>query len=296
MSNHYHACIIHHKSLLLYFILKDNKIPDDSKAKSFKDFHATHFYKRWTKKRIKNNFSNCLEISFTTSYYMYKCNAIAKKGFNFIYEAHFEALQRHTFNNANLKKDASTEDKLRDKKFIVPSPGYYTFLLPYSGHETISKPIAADKYCAITSDKLSTSSDLVLLPNDDKFRNVPAEYILLIPARSIYEGGLLNQPSRLKVKKCKLKSLTVGSDGWLAHMKEIYEHDQRKKKEAQKEIDADIQWDTTPVRVINEDNAILEDLRYYVEAYNHSITISFNKANIERLYGPDAIMNNRPLK
>ncbi|EXX79518.1 hypothetical protein RirG_004790 [Rhizophagus irregularis DAOM 197198w] len=84
MSLHRHACIIHHKKLVLYFISKDNKIPDVSNCKTFKDFHATRLYNRWAKKKTHNNFSNRLGISFTTTYRAYHSNVVAKKRLNFI--------------------------------------------------------------------------------------------------------------------------------------------------------------------------------------------------------------------
>ncbi|EXX77917.1 hypothetical protein GLOIN_2v1487137 [Rhizophagus irregularis DAOM 181602=DAOM 197198] len=134
MSNNRHACIIHHKNLVLYFLSKDNKIPDVSNCKTFKDFHATRLYNRWAKKKKYQNFSNRLGISFTTSYHAYNTNVVATKGLDFIYckkygnlqfipssspkvkkrqEARFNALVRHTFHNAKLDDNAQTNDKLR---------------------------------------------------------------------------------------------------------------------------------------------------------------------------------------
>ncbi|PKK62425.1 hypothetical protein RhiirC2_790412, partial [Rhizophagus irregularis] len=56
--------------------------------------------------------------------------------------------------------------------------------------------------------------------------------------------GRLNQPSRLKRKK--LQPLAVGSDGWLAFMKEIYDDHCASMKYEQDRINAGIKWDTTP--------------------------------------------------
>ncbi|CAG8726030.1 18234_t:CDS:2, partial [Rhizophagus irregularis] len=112
----------------------DNKIPDVSNCKTFKDFHATRLYNRWAKKKKYQNFSNRLGISFTTSYHAYNTNVVATKGLDFIYckkygnlqfipssspkvkkrqEARFNALVRHTFHNAKLDDNAQTNDKLR---------------------------------------------------------------------------------------------------------------------------------------------------------------------------------------
>ncbi|CAG8726036.1 uncharacterized protein OCT59_005973 [Rhizophagus irregularis] len=50
----------------------------------------------------------------------------------------------------------------------------------------------------------------------------------------------------MKVWKKKLQPLAVGSDGWLAHMKEIYDHHEMMTEYEQGRIIAGIQWDTTP--------------------------------------------------
>ncbi|UZO23717.1 uncharacterized protein OCT59_016048 [Rhizophagus irregularis] len=255
MSFHHHACITHHKKLILYFTSKDNKIPDVS-------------------------------ISFTTTYRAYNSNIVAKKGLDFIYgkvyrnfrrtpssstkvrkrqEARFDASIRHTFHNANLQIDAPMDDKLRaaqhhmllfqenqqfskpikhlryKKKFIIPKQDDYTFLLPFPETNTI--PIVA------TSDFSHIDSSVVSPPFGnstpppsviDIFENVPLHYILLIPEEPFYEGGLHNQPSRNRIRKHNLKPLTVGSHAWLAHMKEIYDiHIEDTKYELDK-IDAGI--------------------------------------------------------
>ncbi|PKB94487.1 hypothetical protein RhiirA5_438654 [Rhizophagus irregularis] len=134
MSYDRHACITHHKTLVLYSISNDNKILDDSSYKTFKDFHASRLYNRWAKKKQYQNFSNRLGISFTTSYHAYNTKAVATKGLDFIYgkkygnlqftpsscpkvkkrqEARFNALVRHTFHNAKLDDNAQMDDKLR---------------------------------------------------------------------------------------------------------------------------------------------------------------------------------------
>ncbi|PKY28361.1 hypothetical protein RhiirB3_480835, partial [Rhizophagus irregularis] len=258
MSYHRHACIIHHKNLVLYSISKDNKIPDYSRCKTFKDFHASRLYNRWTNKKCSQNFSNRLGISFTTSYYAYNTNVVATKGLDFIYgksygnlqftpsssskvkkrqEARFNALVRHTFHNAKLDDNALTEDKLQvarhhkllfqenqsfitpikhlryKKRFVVPSKGYYTFPIPFHKPRTISVPAISEPLCNDSS-VASTSSQHPQPPvNINIWENVPEHYIPLIPPFPVYEGGRLNQPSRLKIHTKQLQPLAVGSAG-----------------------------------------------------------------------------------
>ncbi|PKB94347.1 hypothetical protein RhiirA5_439000 [Rhizophagus irregularis] len=269
MSHHRHACIIHHKNLVLYFISKDNKIPDVSFCKTFIDFHATRLYNRWAKKKKHQNFLNRLGISFTTSYRAYHTNVVATKGLDFIYgkkygnlqftpssspnvkkrqEARFNALVRHTFHNVKLDNNALTDDKLRaarrhkllfqenqsfttpikhlryKKKFAEPSQGYYTFPIPFPEPRTVSVPVIVETICNISS-VTPTSNDIPISPaNTDNWENIPEHYIPLIPQSAIYE---------------------VGSDGWLAHMKEIYDHHVLITEYEQGRINAGIQWDTT---------------------------------------------------
>ncbi|EXX64108.1 hypothetical protein RirG_145950 [Rhizophagus irregularis DAOM 197198w] len=291
MSHHRHACIIHHKNLVLYCISKDNKIPDSSLCKTFKDFHASHLYNRWTKKKIYQNFSNRLGISFTTSYHAYSTNVIATKGLDFIYgkkygnlqftpssspkvkkrqEARFNALVRHTFHNTKLDDNALTDDKLQaarrhkllfqenqrfttpikhlryKKKFVEPSKGCYTFPIPFPESTTVSVPVTVETICNVSSVASTSHGNPISPANINNWENVPEHYIPLIPQSAIYEGGRLNQPSRMKVWKKKLQPLAVGSDGWLAHMKEIYDHHESMTEYQQGKIDAGIQWETTP--------------------------------------------------
>ncbi|PKB93352.1 hypothetical protein RhiirA5_441526 [Rhizophagus irregularis] len=158
MSLHHHACIIHHKQLTLYFISKDKNIPAVSNSNTFKDFHATRLYNRWAKKKIRNNFSNRLGISFTTTYRAFNSNVVAKKGLDYIYgkvyrdfsrtpssspkvrkrqEKRFEASIRHTFRNANLCADTPMEDKLRAAQHHV---------LLFQENQIITKPIKHFRY------------------------------------------------------------------------------------------------------------------------------------------------------
>ncbi|GBC22134.2 hypothetical protein GLOIN_2v1674323 [Rhizophagus irregularis DAOM 181602=DAOM 197198] len=262
-----------------------------NRCKTFKDFHASRLYNRWTKKKFHQNFSNRLGISFTTSYHAYNTNVVATKGFDFIYgktygnlqftpssspkvkknqEARFNALVRHTFHNAKLDDNALTEDKLQvarhhkllfhenqsfitpikhlryKKRFVVPSKGYYTFPIPFHKPRTVSVPAIVEPIC-IDSSVASTSSKNSKSPvNTNNWENVPEHYIPLIPPFPIYEGGRLNQPSRLKIQTKQLQPLAVGSDGWLALMKEIYDDYISSTKYEQGKIDAGIQWETTP--------------------------------------------------
>ncbi|CAB5186343.1 unnamed protein product [Rhizophagus irregularis] len=374
MSYHRHACIIHHKNLVLYFISKDNKIPDVSFCKTFKNFHASHLYNRWAKKKIHKNFSNRLGISFTTSYHAYNTSVVATKGPNFIYgkkygnfkftpssspkvkkrqEARFNALVRHTFHNAELDDNALTDDKLRaarhhkllfeenqqftapikhlryKKKFIKPLKGYYTFPIPFPETKTVSAPAIADTICNDSSVAPISSSIPISLVNTDNWENVPEHYIPLIPQSAIYEGGRLNQPSRMKIWKKKLQPLAVGSNGWLAHMKEIYDNHSMLTKYEQDRIIAGIKWDTTSDQVTpevptvsghlskseykkrekrrkekelklaqkkREDTNILEELCSWVNTYEDVFTIGYYRDEIGLAFQPCAIMDDRPLK
>ncbi|PKY32338.1 hypothetical protein RhiirB3_450456 [Rhizophagus irregularis] len=290
MSLHRHACIIHYKQLTLYFISKENKIPDDSNRNTFKDFHATRLYNRWTKKKIHHNFSNRLGISFTTTYRAFNSSVVANKGLDFIYgkvyrdfsytpssstkvrlrqEKRWNALTRHTFRNAKLGADAPMEDKLRaarhhallfqekqlftkpikhlryKKKFVAPLQGYYTFPLPPSEAKRTSVAVPSVPLLNVNSVAPVTIDDPIPPVFIDPFENVPAHYIPLIPDSPIYDGGVLNQPSRNKIRKRKLIPLTVGCEAWLAHMEEIYK---KHLENLQYDLDckaAACQWDTT---------------------------------------------------
>ncbi|CAB5201793.1 unnamed protein product [Rhizophagus irregularis] len=237
MSFHHHACITHHKKLILYFTSKDNKIPDVSNCKTFKDFHATHIYNRWAKKKTPKK---GLDFIYGKVYRNFRRTPSSSTKVRKRQEARFDASIRHTFHNANLQIDAPMDDKLRaaqhhmllfqenqqfskpikhlryKKKFIIPKQDDYTFLLPFSETNTI--PIVA------TSDFSHIDSSVVSPPFEEPF----------------YEGGLHNQPSRNRIRKHNLKPLTVGSHAWLAHMKEIYDiHIEDTKYELDK-IDAGI--------------------------------------------------------
>ncbi|GBC49703.2 hypothetical protein GLOIN_2v1601737 [Rhizophagus irregularis DAOM 181602=DAOM 197198] len=269
----------------------DNKIPDFSRCKTFKDFHASRLYNRWTKKKFHQNFSTRLGISFTTSYHAYNTNVVATKGLDFIYgktygnfqftpsscpkvkkrqEARFNGLIRHTFHNAKLDDNALPDDKLHvarhhkllfqenqsfitpikhlryKKRFVIPTKGYYTFPIPFHKPRTVSVPAIVEPICNDSSVAPTPTANSISPVNTNIWENVPEHYIPLIPPYDIYEGGRFNQPSRGKIWKKNLQPLAVGSDGWLAFMKVIYDEHVSRTKYLQGKIDAGIQWETTP--------------------------------------------------
>ncbi|PKC00760.1 hypothetical protein RhiirA5_427731, partial [Rhizophagus irregularis] len=218
------------------------------------------------------------------------------------------------------------------KKFIEPSKGYYTFPIPFPETKTVSAPAIADTICndssvASISNGIPTSS-----VNTDNWKNVPKHYVPLIPQSAIYEGGRLNQPSRMKIWKKKLQPLAVGSDGWLTYMKEIYDHHSMLLKYEQDRIIAGIKWNTTPdqgeyrknlcnivmevtdahhnyelkllemsikvtpVVAPREDNEILENLRSWVKTYEDVFIIEYYRDEIGLNDQSCAIMDDRPLK
>ncbi|PKC54256.1 hypothetical protein RhiirA1_542949 [Rhizophagus irregularis] len=255
MSYHRHTCIIHHKNLVLYFISKDNKIPDVSHCKTFKNFHASRLHNRWAKKKKYQNFSNRLRISFTTSYHAYNTNVVATKKLDFIYSKKYRNLQFTPSSSPKVKKRQEAQNQqftapikhLRyKKKFIEPSKGYYTFPISFPETKTVPAPAIAETICNVSSVASTSNGNPISLVNTDNWENIPEHYILLIPQSAIYEGSRLNQPSRIKIWKKNLQPLAVGSDGWLAHMKEIYDHHGTMTKYEQERIIAKIQWDTTP--------------------------------------------------
>ncbi|POG59289.1 hypothetical protein GLOIN_2v1885163 [Rhizophagus irregularis DAOM 181602=DAOM 197198] len=186
-------------------------------------------------------------------------------------EARFNASMRKTFHNAKLTPDAPMDDKLQaarhhkflfqenqhfstpikhlryKKKFIVPKQDDYTFPLPFPETNT-NLMVAMSDLNPIDSSVVSTLTGNSTPPSSiiDTFENVPAHYVLLIPEEPFYKGGLLNQPSRSKIRKRNLNPLTVGSNAWLAHMKEIYDQHEEDMKYEREKTDAGIRWDTTP--------------------------------------------------
>ncbi|EXX79517.1 hypothetical protein RirG_004780 [Rhizophagus irregularis DAOM 197198w] len=178
---------------------------------------------------------------------------------------------RKTFHNAKLTPDAPMDDKLQaarhhkflfqenqhfstpikhlryKKKFIVPKQDDYTFPLPFPETNT-NLMVAMSDLNPIDSSVVSTLTGNSTPPSSiiDTFENVPAHYVLLIPEEPFYKGGLLNQPSRSKIRKRNLNPLTVGSNAWLAHMKEIYDQHEEDMKYEREKTDAGIRWDTTP--------------------------------------------------
>ncbi|POG57732.1 hypothetical protein GLOIN_2v1791384 [Rhizophagus irregularis DAOM 181602=DAOM 197198] len=174
----------------------------------------------------------------------------------------FDASIRHTFRNANLRTNALLDDKLRaaqrhmllfqetqsftkplthlcyKKKFISPLQQDYSFPLSFPGTNRVSAVIATELY----SNDSSIASPTIVDPNPpvviDNLENVPKHYIPLIPDEPFYEGGLYNQPSHRNIRKRNLKLLTVGSNAWLAHMKEIYDIHIENTQYEQAKIDA----------------------------------------------------------
>ncbi|PKK56157.1 hypothetical protein RhiirC2_800627 [Rhizophagus irregularis] len=132
------------------------------------------------------------------------------------------------------------------KKFVEPSKGYYTFPISFPEIKTVHAPATAEIICNVSSVASTSNGNPTSSSTNNNWENVPEHYILLIPQYAIYEGGRLNQPSRVKVRKKKLQPLAIGSDGWLAHMKEIYDDYETMTKYEQDRIIAGIQWDTTP--------------------------------------------------
>ncbi|PKK57515.1 hypothetical protein RhiirC2_871798 [Rhizophagus irregularis] len=252
MSLHRQACIIHHKQLTLYFTSKDNKIPDVSTSNTFKNFHATRLYNRWAKKKIHNNFSNRLGISFTTTYRTFSRNVITKKGLDYIYgkvyqnfsctpssfpkvkkrqEKRFDALTRHTFHNANLCADALMEDKLQAARHHV---------LLFQENQSITKPIKHLRYKKKFVAPLQGYYTFPLPFSKRKCTSVVTPSDLPHDVSSIVSPTIVDP-----TLKCKLKPLTVGSKAWLAHMGEIYNiHLENLQYDLDRKV-AISQWDTT---------------------------------------------------
>ncbi|UZO04895.1 uncharacterized protein OCT59_025257 [Rhizophagus irregularis] len=238
MSFHCHACITYHKKLTLYFTSKDNKIPDQCRKKKGLNFIYGKVYR---------NFQRTPSSSSKVRKRQEKC---------------FDASIRHTFRNANLRTNALLDDKLRaaqrhmllfqetqsftkplthlcyKKKFISPLQQDYSFPLSFPGTNRVSAVIATELY----SNDSSIASPTIVDPNPpvviDNLENVPKHYIPLIPDEPFYEGGLYNQPSHRNIRKRNLKLLTVGSNAWLAHMKEIYDIHIENTQYEQAKIDA----------------------------------------------------------
>ncbi|PKB94486.1 hypothetical protein RhiirA5_438653 [Rhizophagus irregularis] len=110
--------------------------------------------------------------------------------------------------------------------------------------------------------------------NTDKWENVPEHYIPLIPVSAIYKGGVLNQLSRMKIWKKKLQPLAVGSDGWLAHMKEIYDHHKTMMEYEQERIIAGIQWDTSPDQGEYQRDLCNVTMEFTNAHYNHGMKLT----------------------
>ncbi|PKC13888.1 hypothetical protein RhiirA5_410075 [Rhizophagus irregularis] len=138
------------------------------------------------------------------------------------------------------------------------------------------------------------------------FENVPAHYVLLIPARPLYDGGVYNQPSRNQIRERKLKPLTVGSEAWLAHMEEIYNiHLENLQYDLDKKA-AISQWNTTDekerkdllkkMQKAEEDEEILTHLRERIAHIDHVIYIKYHREEVGLKFHPCAVMDDRILK
>ncbi|GBC11068.2 hypothetical protein GLOIN_2v1886697 [Rhizophagus irregularis DAOM 181602=DAOM 197198] len=190
-------------------------------------------------------------ISFTTSYHAYNTNVVATKKLDFIYSKKYGNLQFTPSLSPKVKKRQEARFNA-SKKFIEPSKGYYTFPISFPETKTVPAPAIAETICNVSSVASISNGNPISSVNTDNWENIPEHYIPLIPQSAIYEGGRLNQPSRMKIWKKNLQPLAVGSDGWLAHMKEIYDHHGTMTKYEQERIIAKIQWDTTPTKANTE--------------------------------------------
>uniref|UniRef100_U9UFC6 DUF8211 domain-containing protein n=1 Tax=Rhizophagus irregularis (strain DAOM 181602 / DAOM 197198 / MUCL 43194) TaxID=747089 RepID=U9UFC6_RHIID len=295
MSYHRHACIIHHKNLVLYFISKDNKIPDVSHCKTFKNFHASRLHNRWAKKKKYQNFSNRLGISFTTSYHAYNTNVVATKKLDFIYSKKYGNLQFTPSLSPKVKKRQEAQNQqftapikhLRyKKKFIEPSKGYYTFPISFPETKTVPAPAIAETICNVSSVASISNGNPISSVNTDNWENIPEHYIPLIPQSAIYEGGRLNQPSRMKIWKKNLQPLAVGSD----EVTDAQYNYETKLLEILSEVIPEL-----PTKK-SEDTKILEELRSWVNIYEDAFIVNYYRDEIGLAFQPCAIMDDRPLK
>ncbi|CAB4421843.1 unnamed protein product [Rhizophagus irregularis] len=305
MSKHRSACILHHKKLVLYITPKDEKSPYNNDCRNPKDFHADLLHRRWVSKQIYNHFSQRLGISFDTKYHAYGLNNVVKKGSDCIYgkvyfnfkhrhstslrtekrqHARFESLRRRVFNSSNLSPNANRDSQFLaakrkcflfdaeqhickrlkhlcyKKNFITPLQSYYNFSIPFPDQDIGIIPVEPVKDNNVPMDESTSSTDPIL----DK---VPAHLIPLIPKDPFYAGGVLNQPSFLKIKKKNLQPLMVGSDAWLAHMEEIYKRYETDRRYNEKKLANSIKWDIDPDRAeYREDSTWI--LMAYTDAFH----------------------------
>ncbi|PKY63049.1 hypothetical protein RhiirA4_490796, partial [Rhizophagus irregularis] len=112
----------------------------------------------------------------------------------------------------------------------------------------------------VPKDELTSSVDPIL----DNVQ-VPAHLIPLIPKYPLYVGGLLNQPSRGKMKGKKLQPLMVGSDAWLAHMEEIYIEHEKELKYEKLRLEYTIKWEVDLDRAEFREN-LLRNVVAYTDA------------------------------
>ncbi|PKY62019.1 hypothetical protein RhiirA4_524843, partial [Rhizophagus irregularis] len=129
------------------------------------------------------------------------------------------------------------------------------FSLPFPDQDIGIIPVQPVKDNNVPTDELTVSTD----PTFDK---VPSYLIPLIPEDPFYAGGLLNQPSFMKIKKKKLQPLMVGSDAWLAHMEEIYKRHKADKRHNEKLLAYSIKWDTDPDRAEYREDSLMILMEY----------------------------------
>ncbi|CAB5159190.1 unnamed protein product [Rhizophagus irregularis] len=211
-------------------------------------------------------FSNRLGISFTTTYHAFNSNVVAKKGLDFIYGKVYQDFSRTP--TSSFPKSAPSD-------------------LPHN-------------VSSVTSPTIVDPTPPVVV---NIFENVPAHYVLLIPARPLYDGGVYNQPSRNQIRERKLKPLTVGSEAWLAHMEEIYNiHLENLQYDLDKKA-AISQWNTTDEKDLlkkmqkaEEDEEILTHLRERIAHIDHVIYIKYHREEVGLKFHPCAVMDDRILK
>ncbi|CAB4435802.1 unnamed protein product [Rhizophagus irregularis] len=146
------------------------------------------------------------------------------------------------------------------KKFITPLQSYYNFSLPFPDQDIGIIPVQPVKDNNVPTDELTISTD----PTFDK---VPSHLIPLIPEDPFYAGGLLNQPSSMKIKKKKLQPLLVGSDAWLAHMEEIYKEHESNKRFNERLLAYSNKWDIDSDRAEYRE-CLLDNVMTYTDAFH----------------------------
>uniref|UniRef100_U9TT89 Uncharacterized protein n=1 Tax=Rhizophagus irregularis (strain DAOM 181602 / DAOM 197198 / MUCL 43194) TaxID=747089 RepID=U9TT89_RHIID len=96
-----------------------------------------------------------------------------------------------------------------------------------------------------------TISDDILPPVLDNYDNVPAHYL----------------------SKHNLKPLTVGSNAWLSHMKEIYDIYVEDMKYEQGKTDAGLRWDTTSEKGIYQEGLCNMLMEYTTARHDYELKL-----------------------